>query len=115
MADRVIAMCGGSVQGLTVGALGVTFKPDTDDMRDAPSLDIIPILQKAGATVQAYDPAGVHEAEAMLPGVAWKEDAYGAATGADVLVITEMERVPIPSTRPLATTKRKAIVDLRNV
>jgi UDPglucose 6-dehydrogenase len=117
MADRVIAMCGGSVQGLTVGVLGVTFKPDTDDMRDAPSLDIIPILQKAGAAVQAYDPAGVHEAEAMLPGVAWKEDAYGAATGADVLVIiTEWNEFRSLQLDRLATImKRKAIVDLRNV
>jgi UDPglucose 6-dehydrogenase len=117
MADRVIAMCGGSVQGLTVGVLGVTFKPDTDDMRDAPSLDIIPILQKAGAAVQAYDPAGVHEAEAMLPGVVWKEDAYGAATGADVLVIiTEWNEFRSLQLSRLATImKRKAIVDLRNV
>ncbi len=117
MADRVIAMCGGSVQGLTVGVLGVTFKPDTDDMRDAPSLDIIPILQKAGAAVQAYDPAGVHEAEAMLPGVVWKEDAYGAATGADVLVIiTEWNEFRSLQLGRLGTImKRKAIVDLRNV
>ena len=72
MAERVLAMCGGSVAGLTVGVLGVTFKPDTDDMRDAPSLDIIPILQAAGAYIQAYDPAGMHEAKAMLPDVDWK-------------------------------------------
>ncbi len=117
MADRVIAMCGGSVAGLTVGVLGVTFKPDTDDMRDAPSLDIIPILQKAGATVQAYDPAGAHEAEAMLPGVNWAADAYGAAGGADVLVIiTEWNEFRSLQLDRLATImKQKAIVDLRNV
>ena len=117
MADRVTAICGGSVHGLTVGVLGVTFKPDTDDMRDAPSLDIIPILQKAGATVQAYDPAGVHEAKSMLPGVVWKDDAYGAATGADVLVIiTEWNEFRSLQLDRLATImKKKAIVDLRNV
>ncbi len=117
MADRVTAMCGGSVAGLTVGVLGVTFKPDTDDMRDAPSLDIIPILQKAGATVQAYDPAGMHEAKAMLPGVDWKDGAYEAATGADVLVIiTEWNEFRALQLDRLAEImKRPAIVDLRNV
>lgn len=117
MADRVLAMCNGSVAGLTVGVLGVTFKPDTDDMRDAPSLDIIPILQKAGAKVQAYDPAGAHEAQALLPGVDWAADAYGAATGADVLVIiTEWNEFRALGLDRLGSLmKRKAIVDLRNV
>ncbi len=117
MADRVIAMCDGSVAGLTVGVLGVTFKPNTDDMRDAPSLDIIPILQKAGATVQAYDPAGVHEAKALLPGVVWKDGAYEAATDADVLVIiTEWNEFRALQLDRLAQImKRPAIVDLRNV
>ncbi|HTJ65820.1 MAG TPA: UDP-glucose/GDP-mannose dehydrogenase family protein [Alphaproteobacteria bacterium] len=117
MADRVIAMCGGSVAGLTVGVLGVTFKPDTDDMRDAPSLDIIPILQKAGAKVQAYDPAGMHEAKSILPAVDWKEDAYSAANSADVLVvITEWNEFRALSPERLgAIMKRKAIVDLRNI
>jgi UDPglucose 6-dehydrogenase len=117
MADRVLAMCGGSVAGLTVGVLGVTFKPDTDDMRDAPSLDIIPILQSAGASIQAYDPAGMHEAKAMLPGVAWKDGAYDAAAGADVLVIiTEWNEFRALQLDRLAEImKRPAIVDLRNV
>jgi UDPglucose 6-dehydrogenase len=117
MADRVLAMCGGSVSGLTVGVLGVTFKPDTDDMRDAPSLDIIPILQRAGAKVQAYDPAGMHEAKALLPGVDWKDDAYAAATGADVLVIiTEWNEFRALQLNRLAEImNRPAIVDLRNV
>ena len=117
MAERVLAMCGGSVAGLTVGVLGVTFKPDTDDMRDAPSLDIIPILQKAGASIQAYDPAGMHEAKAMLPGVDWKDGAYEAATGADVLVIiTEWNEFRALQLDRLAEImKRPAIVDLRNV
>jgi UDPglucose 6-dehydrogenase len=117
MADRVLDMCGGSVSGLTVGVLGVTFKPDTDDMRDAPSLDIIPILQKAGAAVQAYDPAGMHEAKPLLPGVDWKDDAYAAAAGADVLVIiTEWNEFRALQLNRLAEImKRPAIVDLRNV
>jgi len=117
MADRVIAMCGGSVAGRTVGVLGVTFKPDTDDMRDAPSLDIIPILQAAGATIQAYDPAGMHEATPLLPGVAWKADAYDAAKDADVLVIiTEWNEFRALQLERLAEImKRPAIVDLRNV
>ena len=117
MADRVLAMCGGAVAGLTVGVLGVTFKPDTDDMRDSPSLDIIPILQKAGATIQAYDPAGMHEAKPLLPGVVWKENPYDVATGADVLVIiTEWNEFrALQLDRLAAIMKRPAIVDLRNV
>jgi UDPglucose 6-dehydrogenase len=117
MADRVLDMCGGSVSGLTVGVLGVTFKPDTDDMRDAPSLDIIPILQRAGASIQAYDPAGMHEAKPLLPGVDWKDDAYAVAAGADVLVIiTEWNEFRALRLGRLAEImKRPAIVDLRNV
>jgi UDPglucose 6-dehydrogenase len=117
MADRVLAMCGGSVAGRTVAVLGVTFKPDTDDMRDAPSLDIIPILQAAGAAIQAYDPAGMHEAAQLLPGVAWKTDAYDAAKDADVLVIiTEWNEFRALQLERLAEImKRPAIVDLRNV
>jgi UDPglucose 6-dehydrogenase len=117
MADRVLAMCGGSVEGLTVGVLGVTFKPDTDDMRDAPSLDIIPLLQKGGAKVQAYDPAGMHEAKPLLPGVDWKDDPYAAAAGADVLVIiTEWNEFrALQLDRLAGIMKRPAIVDLRNV
>jgi UDPglucose 6-dehydrogenase len=117
MADRVVAMCGGSVSGLTVGVLGVTFKPDTDDMRDSPALDIVPILQKAGAAIQAYDPAGMHEAKPLLPGVAWKENPYDVAAGADVLVIiTEWNEFrALQLDRLAAIMKRPAIVDLRNV
>jgi UDPglucose 6-dehydrogenase len=117
MAERVVALCGGSVAGLTVGVLGVTFKPDTDDMRDAPSLDIIPLLQQAGATVQAYDPAGMPEAKALLPGVAWTDDAYAAAADADVLVIiTEWNEFrALSPDRLSALMRRKAIVDLRNI
>ena len=117
MAERVIAMCGGSVAGKIVGVLGVTFKPNTDDMRDSPSLDIIPMLQAAGAIVQAYDPAGMAEAKALLPGVAWKTGAYEAAEGADVLaVLTEWNEFRALQLDRLAKSmKRAAIVDMRNI
>jgi UDPglucose 6-dehydrogenase len=117
MAQRVIDRCGGSVAGQTIGVLGVTFKPDTDDMRDAPSLDIIPLLQAAGATVQAYDPAGMQEAKAYLPEVVWKDGAYDAASGADALVIiTEWNEFrALQLDRIAEIMNRRIIVDLRNV
>jgi UDPglucose 6-dehydrogenase len=117
MADRIVAMCGGSVAGKTIGILGVTFKPNTDDMRDAPSLDIIPRLIEAGATVQAYDPAGMDEARKMLDGVQWRDSAYEAAQNADVLaILTEWNEFrALQLDRLAATMRQKAIVDLRNV
>jgi UDPglucose 6-dehydrogenase len=86
-------------------------------MRDAPSLDIIPVLQAAGAKVQAYDPAGMHEAKPLLPDVDWKDNAYDAATGADVLVIiTEWNEFRALRLDRLAEImKQRIIVDLRNV
>jgi hypothetical protein len=69
MAEKIIAACGGSVAGKTIAVLGLTFKPNTDDMRDAPSLDIVPALQAAGARVRAFDPEGMDEARALLDGV----------------------------------------------
>ena len=117
MASRVIAACGGSVRGKTVGVLGVSFKPNTDDMREAPSLAIVPALQDAGATVRAYDPAAMHEATALLPGVHWCADAYDAAVGADVLVIiTEWNEFrALDLDRVGASMRQKVLVDLRNV
>ena len=117
MASRVIAACGGSVRGKTVGVLGVAFKPNTDDMRDAPSMAIVPALQDAGATVRAYDPAAMHEAGPLLPGVQWCTDAYDAAAGADVLVIiTEWNEFrALDLDRVGASMKQKVLVDLRNV
>ncbi len=117
MASRVMQACGGSVRGKTVGVLGVSFKPNTDDMRDAPSLAIVPALQDAGATIRAYDPAAMHEAEAMLPGVHWCRDAYDAADGAHVmLLITEWNEFRALDLEQLgqAMTSR-VMVDLRNV
>lgn len=117
MASRVISACGGSVRGKTVGVLGVAFKPNTDDMRDAPSLAIVPALQDAGATVRAYDPAAMHEAKALLPGVHWCEDAYDVAVGADVLVIiTEWNEFrALDLDRVGASMTQRVLVDLRNV
>ena len=75
------------MRGKTVAVLGVTFKPNTDDMRDAPSLVIVPMLQERGATVRAYDPQGRKHGEALLPGVVWCESALEAADTADMLVV----------------------------
>ncbi len=117
MASRVIAASGGSLRGKTVGVLGVAFKPNTDDMRDAPSLAIVPALQDAGATVRAFDPAAMHEAKSLLPGVTWCEDAYDVATGADVLVlITEWNEFrALDLVRIASVMKESVLVDLRNV
>ncbi|HYH39493.1 MAG TPA: UDP-glucose/GDP-mannose dehydrogenase family protein [Azospirillum sp.] len=117
MAQRIVDACGGSLQGRTVGILGVSFKPNTDDMRDAPSLDIIPALQKAGATVRAFDPAGMHEAKKLLSGVTWCEDAYQAMDGADcAAILTEWNEFrALDLKRVKALLKRPVMVDLRNV
>lgn len=117
MASRVIQACGGSVRGKTVCVLGVAFKPNTDDMREAPSLAIIPALQDAGATVRAYDPAAMDEARHMLPNVEWATDAYDAATNADVVVLVtewnEFRALNLP--RLSAIMRAPLLVDLRNV
>ncbi len=117
MADKVVAACGGSVKGKTVAVLGLTFKPNTDDMRDSPSLDILPALQKAGARIVAYDPEGMHEAKQMLPGVELAADAYTAMTGADALVIvTEWNQFrSLQLDRVKKLMKAPVVVDLRNV
>ena len=92
MASRIIAAHGGSLDGKTVAVLGMTFKPNTDDMREAPSLSIVPALQAAGATVRGHDPEGMDAASRHLIGVTWAEDAYQAAEGADgVVILTEWD------------------------
>jgi UDPglucose 6-dehydrogenase len=118
MATKVVAALGlDDLAGKTIGVLGVTFKPNTDDMRDAPSLDILPALQAMGATVQAYDPEGAKEASHMLPGVNFKTGPYEAAEGADALVILtewdqfralDLDRLKLLMVAPV-------VVDLRNV
>ncbi len=119
MADRVIAACGGTVQGKTIAILGLTFKPNTDDMRESPSLDIIPALRNAGATVRAYDPKGLDEAKKLLdgPGIAWCDDAYGAIEGADAMVIvTEWNEFrALDLQRVKAALAAPIMVDLRNI
>ncbi|MES2341595.1 MAG: UDP-glucose/GDP-mannose dehydrogenase family protein [Pseudomonadota bacterium] len=116
MATKVAKALEGDLAGKTIGVLGLTFKPNTDDMRDAPALDIIPALQKLGARVQAYDPEG-EEAKHMLKDVDFKDDAYAAATGADVLVlITEWDQFrALDLDRIKDLMKAPVMVDLRNV
>ncbi|MBF0093239.1 MAG: UDP-glucose/GDP-mannose dehydrogenase family protein [Alphaproteobacteria bacterium] len=117
MAQKIVDLCDGSVEGKVVAVLGVTFKPNTDDMRDAPSLDIIPALQKAGASVRAFDPEGMDEARKMLDGVVWCENAYDTMIGADVLAVitewNEFRNLDFERIKSLMKTPR--LVDLRNV
>jgi UDPglucose 6-dehydrogenase len=117
MADRVIAAAGGSVAGKTIAVLGVSFKPNTDDMREAPSLDILPHLQSAGATVRAFDPAAMHEAARLLDGVVWCSEPYEALTGADVLLfLTEWNEFRALDLERVARLLRApVVVDLRNI
>ncbi|CAO4157366.1 UDP-glucose 6-dehydrogenase [Methylorubrum extorquens] len=117
MARKVIAACGGSVRGKRVALLGLTFKPDTDDMRDAPSLSIIAGLQDAGAQIVAYDPEGMEQARPLLQGVAYAEDAYACAGGADALVIvTEWSAFrALDLARLKGLMKTPVLVDLRNI
>lgn len=117
MAGRIVAACGGSVAGKRIAVLGVTFKPNTDDMRDAPSLDIVPMLQEAGAAVFAYDPAGMHEAARLLPDVTWCDDAYAPLEGADcVAILTEWNEFRALDLRRVRTLlKTPVMVDLRNI
>jgi len=117
MAQRVIDACGGDVNGRTIAILGVTFKPNTDDMRDSPSLDIVPMLQQAGAGIRAYDPAGMAEAGPLLPGVTWCDGAYDAVLDADaVVVLTEWNQFRnLDLDRVKALLKTPVFVDFRNI
>jgi len=117
MAQRVFNACGGSVAGKTVAVLGLTFKPNTDDMRDAPSLDIVPALIEDGAHVRAFDPEGMDEAKKLLGDVEWCDDAYATMVGADVLVIiTEWNAFRgLDLDRVKSLLKVPVMVDLRNV
>ena len=117
MIDKIVDLCGGSLRDKTIAVLGVTFKPNTDDMREAPSLTIIPALVGAGARVRISDPQGRHEGEALLPGVKWVENPYQAANDADLVVLlTEWNEF---RGLDLAKLARKMAVpqmaDLRNV
>ncbi|MCB1515618.1 MAG: UDP-glucose/GDP-mannose dehydrogenase family protein [Hyphomicrobiaceae bacterium] len=117
MASRIERAAGGSLRGKTVTVLGVTFKPNTDDMRDAPSLVVVPMLLERGAKVRVADPEGRKQAEPMLPGVVWCANAPEAAEGADVLVVltewNEFRALDLKSLRTRMTGD--VLVDLRNI
>ena len=117
MADKVVAAAGGSVAGKRIVVLGVTFKPNTDDMRDAPSLVIVPALRDAGAEIVICDPQGRTEGEEALGSAEWVADPYKAAAGADVLVlITEWNEFrALDLDRIRASMRGSVMVDLRNV
>lgn len=117
MADKIAAACDNNVDGKTIAVLGVTFKPNTDDMREAPSLEIIPRLQKAGAKVRAFDPAGTIEAEELLDDVDFVSGPYLCAEGADALVIiTEWNEFRALDLDRLKSVMRNPnLIDLRNI
>jgi UDPglucose 6-dehydrogenase len=117
MIEKLRALCDDSFNGKTVAVLGVTFKPNTDDMREAPSLAIVPALQKGGATIRAYDPAGLEEAEKLLNGVEFVTGPYQCAQGAHLLVIiTEWNEFRALDLERVRTgLKAPVIVDLRNI
>jgi UDPglucose 6-dehydrogenase len=117
MADKVIAACGGSVKGKTVAILGLAFKPNTDDMRDAPSLAIVPALQAAGASLRVFDPEAMDEARALLDGVEWCKDAYDAMVDADALaILTEWNAFRAMDVERMKDLMRgNVLVDLRNI
>ncbi len=117
MADKVVAACGGSVAGQTIAVLGVAFKPNTDDMRESPSLDILPRLKELGATIRAYDPAAMDEAIRVLDGIDWCDSAFAAIEGSDALVIiTEWNEFrALDLDRVKAVMRRPLMIDLRNI
>ena len=117
MAERIIAACGGSISGKTLAVLGVTFKPNTDDMRESPSLDILPALQKAGGQICAYDPEGMTEAGPLLPGVNWCQSAYETMVGAEaVVIITEWNEFRLLDLERIKSLLRHPLmIDLRNI
>src|SRR5690606_29580884 len=117
MAERIIEVCGDNVAGKTIAVLGLTFKPNTDDMRESPSLDIIPALVGKGAIVRAYDPEGMKEAQKVMPHITYCTDAYDAMEGADcVAILTEWNQFRALSfERMKKLVKRPVLVDLRNI
>src|SRR5947209_10705756 len=117
MARRVVEACGGSVEGLTLAALGLTFKPNTDDMRDSPSLAFLPALSHAGATVRAFDPEGIAEAKKLMPELEYCTDPYEAMDGADALIlVTEWNAFrALDLGRVKRLLRRPLVIDLRNI
>ncbi len=117
MAERIIAACGGSVRDKKIGLLGLAFKPNTDDMRDAPSLDIVDALLAAGAKVHAFDPEAMGQARPMMPGIAFEEEPYACADGADALaIVTEWDAFrALDLKRVKESMKSPVVVDMRNI
>ena len=117
MVEKIIAACDGSVADKRIAVLGLTFKPDTDDMRDSPSLVIIPELQKAGATIRAFDPKGMKEATRLFEKVSFFEGPYETMQGADALVIVTEWNVfrALDLERVKGLLKTPTLVDLRNI
>ncbi len=117
MAEKIVTAMGGDVSGKKIAVLGVAFKPNTDDVRDAPSLQIIPYLQERGAVIAAYDPAAMEEAGKILSNVSWCADSYEASQDTDaVVILTEWNQFRALDLKRLSTiVKSKTIVDLRNI
>jgi UDPglucose 6-dehydrogenase len=116
MVSKIVKLLGGSVEGRTIAFLGVTFKPETDDMRDAPSLTILPALSRMGAIIRAYDPVAEKQANEMLPFVSWHTNAYDATQGADLAVLlTEWQEFSRLDMQTIAKNMRTPkFADLRN-
>lgn len=117
MVERIVAAAGGDVSGKTIAILGLTFKPNTDDMRDSPSLVIVPGLQKLGANIRAYDPEGMEEAGKQLQGITYCKGAYECLEGADIAaIVTEWDQFrALDLDRVAAALADKVLVDLRNI
>jgi UDPglucose 6-dehydrogenase len=117
MAQKIIEAVGGSVAGKTIAILGLTFKPNTDDMRDAPALDIVPTLQAEGAKVRAFDPEGMTEAKHMLKDVTFATGPYDCVQNADaVVIITEWDQFrALDLGRMKDALKTPVVIDLRNI
>ena len=117
MGRKIVKALGGEARGKTVALLGLTFKPNTDDMRDAPSLAIVQALEDAGAKILAYDPEGMEVAAPMMPGVTMAKDAYEAARGADaVVLVTEWDIFRALDLKRLAASMNAPLlIDLRNI
>jgi UDPglucose 6-dehydrogenase len=117
MSAKVVAACGGSLHGKTIAVLGLTFKPNTDDMREAPSLIIVPALEAQGARVRAYDPHGMEEARKLMPGLETAADPYACIEGADaMLILTEWDQFrALDLDRVKTALRNPVIIDLRNI
>lgn len=116
MAEKIIATCNG-VEGKTIAILGLAFKPNTDDMRDAPSLTIIPHLQQIGANIRAYDPEAMSEAKKLLQDIDYTSSAYDCIEGADAaVIITEWDEFrALDLARVKSLLKTPILIDLRNI